>query len=199
MSTYFPVDWPMQIVFPSDRKVSDEEFGQYCDLNKNLRFERTSTGDLVVMPPTGGQGGNRNIKLSARIENWAEENGTGLAFDSSTQFKFPNGAIRSPDTAWIFRERWERLSSADQEGVSPIVPDFVAELRSPSDSIRELEAKMNEYMMNGVRLGILIDPLAKSVALYRQGRPVEKLNNPLTIDLTPELPGLVLKMTGIWK
>jgi len=198
MSIMTPFDWPAQILLHLGAKMTDDEFFRFCDLNGNFRFERTSSGDLVIMTPTGGGSGHRNAKLTSRIDAWAEREGSGLVFDSSTQFKLPNGAIRSPDTSWILNSRWETLPEEDRERVAEIVPDFAADLRSPSDSLRGLQEKMLEYMEVGVRLGLLIDPHQKVAYLYRPGQDVERIDDPNTIDLSPELPGCKLKMRGIW-
>ena len=139
--------------------LTDDAFYTLCRANPEVKFERTSVGELVVMPPTGGETGNRNIKLSARLENWAEQDGTGLAFDSSTMFQLPNSAYRSPDAAWILLKRWEVLASEERQAFPPICPDFVVELRSPSDTLKAAQNKMQEYMDNGARLGWLINPI----------------------------------------
>ncbi|MCY7285129.1 MAG: Uma2 family endonuclease, partial [Cyanobacteria bacterium CAN_BIN43] len=134
-------------------KLTPEQFCRLCEANPEAKLEMTSLGELVVMSPTGGMSGNRNIKLTHRLEGWAEEDGTGIAFDSSTMFKLPNGAFRSPDVAWILLDRWNQLSLEEQETFPPICPDFVIELRSKSDSLRSLQEKMQEYINNGVQLG----------------------------------------------
>ncbi|MBV9386231.1 MAG: Uma2 family endonuclease [Chroococcidiopsidaceae cyanobacterium CP_BM_ER_R8_30] len=150
-------------------QLTDDAFFALCRANPEVKLERTAKGELIVMPPTGGETGNRNIKPSARLESWTEEDGSGLAFDSSTMFQLPNGAYRSPDAAWILLERWEVLSPKEREGFPPICPDFVVELRSPSDSLKTLQDKMHEYIDNDVRLGWLLNPQDRQVEIYRQG------------------------------
>ena len=177
--------------------LTPEQFSQLCRANPDAKLERTAKGELVVMSPTGGSAGNRNIKLSARLELWAETNGTGLAFDSSTMFQLPNGAFRSPDGAWIPLDKWEALTPSEQDAFSPICPDFVVELRSPSDSLKSLQDKMQEYMDNGARLGWLIDPKGKQVEIYRQGREKEVLLSPTQLEGEEVLPGWVLDLRGI--
>ena len=177
--------------------LTPEQFSQLCRANPDAKLERTAKGELVVMSPTGGSAGNRNIKLSARLELWAETNGTGLAFDSSTMFQLPNGAFRSPDGAWIRLDKWEALTPSEQDAFSPICPDFVVELRSPSDSLKSLQDKMQEYMDNGARLGWLIDPKGKQVEIYRQGREKEVLLSPTQLKGEEVLPGWVLDLRGI--
>ncbi len=177
--------------------LTDEVFLEICRANPEIKFERTAKGNLVVMPPTGGETGNSNIKLSARLENWAERDGSGLAFDSSTMFQLPNGAYRSPDAAWIVMERWLALTAEERTGLPPICPDFVVELRSRSDSLKSVQDKMQEYMDNGVRLGWLIDPEGKQVEIYRQGQEKEILLAPTTLSGEELLPGFVLNLTQI--
>ena len=138
--------------------LSDEQFYQLCRDNRDLRLELTAEGELIIMPPTGSLTGWRNAKINYRLTAWAEADGTGLTFDSSTGFTLPNGTKRSPDAAWIKRERWEALTEKEQEGFAPLCPDFVAELRSPDDSLSTLQDKMAEYVENGAKLGLLFDP-----------------------------------------
>jgi len=178
-------------------QLTDEAFYTLCRANPEVKFERTSFGELIIMPPTGGETGNRNIKLAARLENWAEQDCSGIAFDSSTMFQLPNGAYRSPDAAWIVLERWEALSPKQREAFSPICPDFVVELRSPSDSLTTLQNKMQEYMDNGASLGWLLNPQDQQVEIYRQGQDKEVLSNPTSLSGEEVLPGFVLDLRGI--
>lgn len=177
--------------------LTDAQFYRLCQANPAAKLERTATGELVIMSPTGGITGNRNIKLSSRLEMWAESNSQGLAFDSSTMFHLPNGAYRSPDAAWLSLPRWEALSPEDREEFSPICPDFVIELRSPSDSLSSLQNKMQEYIENGALLGWLINPKGKQVEIYRQGKVKEVLENPNQLLGEDVLPGFVLDLQGI--
>ncbi len=151
------------------------------------------------MPPAGGKTGNRNAKLAVRFGLWAERDGTGLGFDSSSLFSLPNGAKRSPDLSWIKKERWEALSEKEQEKFSPICPDFVVELRSPSDSLKRLRKKMEEYGANGAQLGWLLDPSARKVYVYRPGAEVEVLDDPETVSGEPPLRGFTLDVRAIWE
>jgi Uma2 family endonuclease len=178
-------------------KLTDETFYELCRTNPEVKFERTAKGELIVMAPTGGETGNRNMKLSARLENWTEEDGTGIAFDSSTMFQLPLGAYRSPDAAWIQLERWESLSPEDRSAFPPLCPDFVVELRSISDSLRSVQDKMQEYLENGVRLGWLIDPKGQQVEIYRQGQAKEVLQAPTRLSGEDVLPGFVLDLSRI--
>jgi Uma2 family endonuclease len=188
---------PVTLNFEPILKLTPEQFSRLCESNPEAKLELTSLGELVVMSPTGGMSGNRNVKLSSRLETWAEEDGTGMAFDSSTMFKLPSGAFRSPDAAWVLLERWNLLSEEDQETFPPIAPDFVMELRSKSDSLRSLQDKMEEYLSNGVRLGFLLNPQGKQVEVYRQGREKEVLENPIELSGEDVLPGLVLRLENI--
>ena len=179
-------------------ELTEEQFELLCHDNRDLRIELTANGELVIMPPTGMKTGWRNSKLTLRLGNWAESDGTGIYCDSSTLFTLPNGAKRSPDVSWIKRERVEALTEKQQEGFAPICPDFVLELRSPSDTVAEVQQKMDEYMANGARLGWMIDPFSQRVYIYRPEQPVECLENPEAVAGDPVLPGFVLHVREIW-
>jgi Uma2 family endonuclease len=179
-------------------KISDREFFAFCEANRDLRIERTSDGDLIIMPPTGGETGNRNFSLTTAFGGWVEADGSGLGFDSSTGFCLPNGAIRSPDLAWVRRMRWEQLSSAEKIEFPPICPDFVLELRSSSDSLSELKAKMAEYIENGAELGWLLDPMEKRLYIYQPNLEVICLEKPDSVSGDPVLSGFVLSLRGFW-
>ncbi|MGI9108106.1 MAG: Uma2 family endonuclease [Pyrinomonadaceae bacterium] len=178
--------------------LTDEQFYQLCRANHELRFERTAEGEILIMPPTGSRTGQRNFKLTVLFGIWVQQDGTGVGFDSSTAFKFPNGATRSPDASWIKRERWEALTAQEQEKFSPICPDFVIELRSSTDNLTELQAKMHEYIANGVRLGWLLDPQEQTAYIYRPGAEVEMIAEARAISGAPELPGFTLNLQEIW-
>ena len=150
--------------------LTDEAFYQLCRANPDVKFERSAQGELVIMSPTGGESGRRNADITTDLNLWNRQAKLGYTFDSSTCFELPNGAERSPDASWIERSRWEALSAADREKFPPIVPDFVIELRSATDRLATLQAKMEEYRENGVRLGWLIDPLRSGNA-YAGTRP----------------------------
>ncbi len=177
---------------------TDEQFYQLCQANRDVRFERTAKGELIVMPPTGGETGKRNFKLSQQLANWADADGTGVGFDSSTGFKLPNGADRSPDAAWVRLERWEALTPEQRRKFPPLAPDFVVELRSASDDLKPLQDKMKEYRDNGVRLGWLIDPQNQRVEIYRLGHEVEVLQSPAMLLGEDVLPGFVLELKGFF-
>ncbi len=174
--------------------LTDEQFFQLCQDNRDFRFERTASGGLIIMPPTGSDTGRRNIKITTQLENWSQKNNLGIAFDSSTGFKLPNGAERSPDASWVKRERWNALTPEQQEKFAPLCPDFVVELRSPSDPLRTTQEKMREYMDNGASLGWLLDPKNQQVEIYRRDRAVEILSSPATLSGEDVLPGFVLDL-----
>ena len=178
--------------------LTDEQFYDLCRANHELRFERTAEGEILIMPPTGARTGQRNFKLTTLFGIWVAQDGTGVGFDSSTAFKFPNGATRSPDASWIVRERYEALTPQEQEKFSPICPDFVIELRSSTDTLKVLQAKMAEYIANGVQLGWLLDPQEQTAYIYRPGAEVERLTGAREISGAPELPGFILNLQEIW-
>jgi Uma2 family endonuclease len=190
---------PLVIHFsPVLKKMNEQEFYEFCQLNPDLSLELTSEGDLIIMPPTGGKTGKRNSKLNLRLGTWTEKDGTGQAFDSSTVFALPNGAKRSPDFAWVSNERWDALTEEEQEQFPPLCPDFVVELRSRTDTLKNLRQKMEEYMANGAQLGWLIDPQERRVYVYRPGAPAEQLDDPRAIFGEPLLRGLELELQEIW-
>ncbi|ARV58734.1 hypothetical protein BZZ01_08850 [Nostocales cyanobacterium HT-58-2] len=186
------------IIIPQTFKVSHEQFKELAAVNRDLRLERTATGELIVMPPSGSDTGKRNLDIEGQLWLWNRQTKLGVVFDSSTGFHLPNGADRSPDASWVKLERWEALTLRQKEGFAPICPDFVVELRSPSDSIETLRAKMREYMENGARLGWLIDRKNRKVEIYRQGRDMELLDNPTTLLGEDVLLGFVLDLTEVW-
>ncbi|MGL5079876.1 MAG: Uma2 family endonuclease [Microcoleaceae cyanobacterium] len=180
-------------------ELTDEQFFQLCQNNRDLKFERNTNGDVVIMTPTGGETGNRNIEIAYQLQAWSRNHqDLGIAFDSSTGFKLPNGADRSPDAAWVNLESWKALSPEQQKKFVPLCPDFVIELRSPSDRLTTIQEKLAEYIENGTRLGWLIDTQAKNVEIYRPGQAVEILNSPATGSGEEVLPGFVFSFELIW-
>ena len=177
-------------------ELTDEQFFDICQNNRDLRLERTAQGELIVMPPTGWKSGSQNAKLTQRFGNWTDTDGTGIAFDSSTGFKLPNGANRSPDAAWVQRERLEALNP-DPAKFLPLAPDFVVELRSATDSLETLQQKMQEYIECGVRLGWLIDPQNQQVEIYRPRQAIEVLESPSCLSGEAVLPGFSLDLAQI--
>lgn len=179
-------------------KLSDQQFYDFCRTNPDLRIERNANGEIIVMPPAFADTGNRNGKIFGQLFVWAEADATGEAFDSSSGFTLPNGAVRSPDAAWILSERWNALPSEQQASFAPIAPDFVVELRSSSDTLVSLKEKMEEYIANGVRLGLLIDRQNCQVYVYRPDQEPEILDNPNSVSCEPEMPMFTLRMARIW-
>ena len=180
------------------RPLDDDALFEFCRSNPDLRIERAAGGDLIIMAPTGSETGRRNFALTGQLAAWVAKDGTGVGFDSSTGFVLPNGAERSPDAAWVPRPRWDALSTAERGKFAPLCPDFVAELRSPSDGLADLEAKMEEYARNGARLGWLIDPVERTVHVYRSGMAPVTLRDPATVDGGDVLPGFRLDLASIW-
>ena len=178
--------------------LSDEQFFQLCQNNRDLRFERTRQGDLIIMAPTGGETGNRNMEIAYQLQAWSRSNKRGIAFDSSTGFKLPNGSDKSPDAAWITLSKWEKLTPEERQGFVPLCPDFVIELRSKSDNLQALQEKMQEYLANGTRLGWLINRQDQQVEIYRSGEVVEVLSHPVMLSGEAILPGFVLDLEPIW-
>ena len=184
---------------PPELQMTDDQFFEFCQINRDLRIERNQFGELTIMPPTGSETGNREFNILGQLWVWSEEDGTGIAFSPSTGFKLSTGAERSPDASWIKLERWNALSSQQKQKFAPICPDFVIELRSASDNLKPLQEKMEEYMREpGVQLGWLIDRKHRKVYIYRPGQAVECLDNPDTISGDPVLPGFVLNMSKVW-
>jgi Uma2 family endonuclease len=180
-------------------QVSLEQFEVLAVANRDLRLERAAGGELIVNPPTGGESGQRNFNINGQIARWFDEHEElGEAFDSSTGFILPNGAIRSPDASWVRRERWQALTAKQRKGFIPLCPDFVVELRSESDRLSELQGKMREYIDNGTRLGWSIDPQNRQVEIYRFGKEVEVLVNPSQLSGEDVLPGFVLDLKRVW-
>lgn len=197
--TCYPQQRPLVIQFgPHLKPMSDDEFFEFCRANRDLRIERTSTGEITILPPAGGETGNFNAKVAARLTVWAEADGTGEPFDSSTGFILPNGAERSPDFAWVARSRWERLTREQRQKFPPLCPDFVVEIRSPSDGVTSLQEKMREYLDNGAQLGWLIDPVKRTIYVYRLGAEVQRLDRPQTLSADPLLPGCRLDLEKLW-
>jgi len=180
------------------QSVTPEQFERLCQEYSDLRLELTSTGELIVMPGTGSKTGMRNADLTYQLRAWTKSDGSGLCFDSSTIFALPNNARRSPDASWVRRERWDYLSERQQEGFAPICPDFVVELRSPSDRLATLHDKMLEYIANGASLGWLIDPFKRRVYVYRPDEELVILETPEIVCGDPFLPGFELKMAELW-
>ncbi len=180
-------------------RVTPEQFAALATVNRELHLERTATGELIVNPPTGSETGYRNSKIIYFLVRWIEEEGgNGKSFDSSTGFELPNGANRSPDAAWVSQTRWDALTPEQRTGFAPLCPDFVVELRSKNDTLKDLRSKMEEYRENGAKLGWLIDPKNKRVEIYRPGQAVEVLENPSQLSGETVLPSFILNLERVW-
>lgn len=179
-------------------ELTDEQFYQLCINNRDLHIERNANGDLVIMPPTGGETGNKNAGIIAQLWLWNNRDHLGKVFDSSTGFILPNGANRSPDASWIPIAKWNELTNLQKQRFLPLCPDFAIELLSPSDNLIKTQEKMQEYLDNGMVLGWLINPSQQQVEIYRQGKQVEILNAPISLSGENVLPGFVLDLQLIW-
>ncbi|MCX5961975.1 MAG: Uma2 family endonuclease [Cyanobacteria bacterium] len=177
--------------------ITDEEFEKICRENRDRKFERTAQGELVIMSLTGGSTGERNAELNGQLWLWNRQAKLGHIYDSSTGFRLPNGAIQSPDAAWVSQSRWDALTPEQRKKWVPLCPDFVVELKSPSDDIADLQTKMLEYQENGLKLGWLIDPDRQLVEVYQADRSMELLSNPEEISADEIMAGFVLKLAGI--
>lgn len=189
---------PLAISFGSLlKKMSENEFFRFCEQNPNFRIERTKEGDVIVMPPVYSETGNKIFNLAGQFYVWSKQNKTGIGFDSSAGFTLPDGATRSPDISWIRLERWNNLAPEKRAKFAHIAPDFVIELRSATDRLKDLQAKMEEYVENGMELGWLIDTQTKRVYIYQPNEKVEVLENPKEVSGEPLLKGFVLNLKKI--
>jgi len=188
----------LEVQFDPVIQMDDDQFFEFCQINRELRIERTATGKVVIMSPAGGETGSRNAELTLALRSWAKRNKRGVAFDSSTGFILPNGATRSPDGAWVARERLTSLSPRQKQKFLPLCPDFVIELRSPTDEVADLQDKMQEYRANGAQLGWLLVPETHDVYIYRPDTEPEYLQDPDQISGEPIAPGFVLTLADIW-
>ncbi|WP_206816767.1 Uma2 family endonuclease [Chroococcus sp. FPU101] len=189
---------PIRLDF-STLHLTDEQFYQLCIANPEQPLELTAQGVLLVMSPVGGESGRSEAGLIAQLYNWNSQTQLGEVFSSSTVFRLPLGSQRSPDVAWIKLERWNALTPEHQQKFPPIAPDFVIELRSRTDSLSDLQEKMLEYRANGVRLGLLINPQAQQVEIYRVNQEVEILQSPTQVNCDEVLSGFILDLSQIWQ
>jgi Uma2 family endonuclease len=180
-------------------QLTDDQLFELCQINQDLQIERTAEGDIVIMPPEGVEKSNRSITLATLLTQWAWQEGTGVTFGSSGGFTLSNGAMRAPDAAWVLRSRLAALSAEQKQKFLPLCPDCVVEILSPSDPLSSAQAKMQEYLDNGARLGWLIHPHNRAVYVYRPTQPVERLENPRTISGEPVLSGFILDLQRIWE
>lgn len=179
-------------------EMSDDQFFDFCQLNNDLRIERNADGEIIIMPPTGWETGDKNAEITTQLRNWTKQDGRGKSADSSAGYKMPNGAIMSPDASWILKERLEKVSPDKRRKYLPLAPDFVIELRSESDALSNLKEKMQEYIANGVSLGWLIDPASKQVYVYRPNSEIEISENLTEISGEPILKDFTMNLKEIW-
>ena len=188
----------LTLQLPPVLKLTDEQFEQLAAANQDLQLELTAKGELIIMPPTGGETGDRNFELDGQLWYWNRQTRLGKAFDSSTGFRLPEGGTRSPDVAWVSMDRWEVLTPAQRKKFLPLCPDFAVELVSETDDVEETRSKMQEYINNGLRLGWLIDPRTRQVEIYRPNQVVEVLHSPAALSGEEVLPGFVLDLQPIF-
>lgn len=205
MTTAKPAATNRQAVIPyrlvldfSSFEMTESQFARLCSDNGDLRLELSGERELIIMPPAFSETGWQELEVALQVGTWAKENGTGRAFGPTAGFTLPNGAIRAPDVSWIPLSRWEALNENDRSGFAKIAPDFVLELRSSSDSLLDVQRKMEEYMANGARLGFLVDPQNRRVHVYRPGEPADILEEPASVSADPVLPGFTLNLSTIW-
>ena len=189
---------PFVIRFEPVIEMTSELFEQFCALNDDMRVELTAEGTIEIMPPLKGDAGAKEADIVIDLGIWTRANGEGRVFGPNGTFTLPNGAVRMPDASWVSNVRYDALTDEEKSDYTPLCPDFVVELRSRSDRLSVLQAKMDEYMANGARLGWLLDPLQRQAHIYRPGAQTEILDNPESISAAPELPGFTLDLTQIW-
>jgi Uma2 family endonuclease len=182
-----------------DTPMSDDEFMRFCAANEPMRFEREPNGEILVMTPSGSRTSRINSQITYLLTAWAQEDARGVSFDSNGGFCLPDGSVRAADAAWVALHRWQALTEEEQSGFAPICPDFVIELRSPSDKLPDLQAKMDQWIANGAELAWLIDPIEKSVTVYRPGQDPEHLAHPTSVQGTGPIAGFELVLSRIWE
>ncbi|MEH2082642.1 MAG: Uma2 family endonuclease [Nostoc sp.] len=201
MTTNLPVVTeiiPMVLQLQPAIALTEDQFYEFCQLNPDFRIERNAVGELMIMPSTSSETDQHNFDIIVQLGIWTKQDGTGVGFGSSGGFTLPNSAVRSPDAAWIKRDRWEAIPLELRKKFASICPEFVIELCSESDNLRILQDKMQEYIDNGTQLGWLIDRKQNQVFIYRPNIPIEKLDNPKTLSDESLLPGFVLDLSHIW-
>ena len=192
-------EMPLPLRFRPETPMSDEELMRFCAANEAVRVERDANGEILVMTPAGSKTSQMNSRITRLLDEWAEEDGRGAAFDSNGGFTLPDGSMRAADAAWVDRKKWDALSARDQERFAPLCPDFVIELRSPNDSLTELRTKMEHWITNGARLGWLIDPENKAISIYRPGEEPEVLTHPTSVQGNGVMAGFELVMARVWE
>ena len=192
-------EMPLPLRFRPETPMSDEELMRFCAANDAVRVERDANGEILVITPAGSKTSRMNSRITRLLDEWAEEDGRGISFDSNGGFTLPDGSMRAADAAWVALPRWNALSDADQSRYAPLCPDFVIELRSPSDSFPELEEKMEQWIANGAQLAWLVDPIEQAVSIYRPGESPEVLHQPTSVQGSGVMAGFELVMARIWE
>jgi Uma2 family endonuclease len=181
-----------------ETRMSDEEFMRFCAANEPMRIEREPNGEILVMTPANSKTSKMNSRIVRLLDEWAESDGRGAAFDSSGGFTLPDTSMRNPDAAWMLNPRWNAMSDEEQSSFAPACPDFIIELRSPSDRLPDLQAKMEQWISNGAQVAWLIDPKEKTVSIYRTGQEPEHIVHPTSIQGDGPIVGFELVMARIW-
>ena len=190
---------PLPLRLRTETPLTDDELLSFCAENDPLRVERDANGEIVIMTPTGNRTGKINMRLSRLLDEWAEADGRGVAFDSSTGFRLPSGEVRSPDAAWVLKKRWEILTEQEQQGFGPICPDFVIEIVSPSDRLQDLKNKMEQvWLQNGCLLGWLVDIQSRSITIFRSGDQPEQRLDPSSVQGEGPIRGFELVLSRLW-
>jgi Uma2 family endonuclease len=189
---------PLPVRLRPQVPMTDDELLRFCAANDGLRVEREANGEILVMTPAGSRTSKMNMRIGRLLDEWAEADGRGVAFDSNGGFTLPDGSMRAADAAWVELTRWNALSAKDQARFAPLCPDFVIELRSPSDNLSDLQTKMNQWIANGAQLAWLIDPIDRTVSVYRPGESPEVHHHPSSVQGSGVIAGFELVMTRIW-
>ena len=184
--------------FMPESPLSDDELLRFCAANDATQIEREPNGEILVMSPANSKTSSMNMRIGRFLDEWTEFDRRGIAFDSSGGFTLPDGSMRSPDASWILRRRWDALTEAQQSSFSPICPDFVIELRSPSDKLTDVKAKMEMWVSNGAEVAWLIDPNQRTIEIYRPGDSVEQLYDPSSVQGNGPVAGFELVMARVW-
>lgn len=179
-------------------RMNDDEFYAFCQRYPNFRIERTAKGEVIIMPPPGGETSYRNSDLNYQLARWTKRDKRGMAFESNVEFILPSGAARSPDASWVLRSRLDKLTKSQKRKFLPLCPDFVVELTSPTDRLKQVKTKMREWMENGAQLAWLLDPDRTTAYIYRPGREPEELVNPPKLAGESPVKGFTLNLTDIW-
>lgn len=191
-------EMPLPLRFRPETPMSDEELMRFCAANDAVRVERDANGEILAKPLAGCRTSRQNVAITSALGEWSRRDGRGYAF-ANAGFTLPDGSMRGTYTAWIESMRWDSLSKRDKDRFSPICPDFIIELRSQSDSLSELEAKMEQWIANGAKIAWLVDPERQVVAIYCSDDEPEVLHHPTSVQGNGVVAGFELVMTRIWE